>query len=385
MSTLKNNNKSPSNTILYVGGLGIDNYTTIQEAIDISNNGDTVFVCNDSSPYNECLTISKKINVIGEDKYSTIIIGKSSESIITIKSKNVNLSGFSIRKNNSDIRVRYGIYLDNNEITIYENIIFDVDFSIYGTSYQNLIMNNQFINCGLYPTYFQFKTLLNNTVNGKPLIYLYQENNKIIKDAGQVIVIECGDVTIKNLDISNVRYAITLIHSHNCVIKHNILTDTFLHLQESKKCIISNNIINIDKNERVPTYKKCISLILSELNLIYGNTLSSSFGNGLYLIGSSENIIIRNKFSKSFNGINIEKSNLNLVKRNNFDKNVIHAHFLDCYFTRWRGNHWGRMRLPPKIIIGRITLLPQGYMNSPLYMPWINCDFFPSILPNVIL
>ena len=46
------NNPTFVNT-LYVGGTGPGNYTSIQSAIDDAINGDTVFVYDDSSPYNE--------------------------------------------------------------------------------------------------------------------------------------------------------------------------------------------------------------------------------------------------------------------------------------------------------------------------------------------
>ena len=59
---------------LYVGGSGEDNYTKIQDAIDDANNGDTVYVFDDSSPYNERIEIDKTINLIGENRDSTKII-----------------------------------------------------------------------------------------------------------------------------------------------------------------------------------------------------------------------------------------------------------------------------------------------------------------------
>ena len=50
-----------SGNTLYVGGSGPGNYTSIQEAIDNSEDGDTVFVYDDSSPYYENLVIEKSI------------------------------------------------------------------------------------------------------------------------------------------------------------------------------------------------------------------------------------------------------------------------------------------------------------------------------------
>ena len=53
--------------ILYVGGSGPGNYSKIQDAIDNASDGDTVFVFNDSSPYNENIIVNKQISLIGED------------------------------------------------------------------------------------------------------------------------------------------------------------------------------------------------------------------------------------------------------------------------------------------------------------------------------
>lgn len=68
--------------ILYVGGGGPGNYTKIQEAINDSIPGGTVYVYNESSPYNEHLVIQKSISLIGEDSRSTEINGSSLENTL---------------------------------------------------------------------------------------------------------------------------------------------------------------------------------------------------------------------------------------------------------------------------------------------------------------
>ena len=79
---------------LYVGGSGPGNYTWIQDAIDNASDGDTVFVYDDSSPYPiNGLKIEKSINLIGENKTSTEIIGITGINILADK---VNISGFNI-------------------------------------------------------------------------------------------------------------------------------------------------------------------------------------------------------------------------------------------------------------------------------------------------
>ena len=94
--------------VLYVGGGGSGNYTVIQDAIENASNGDTVFVYDDSSPYYENIVVDKPIQLIGEDKQSTIIDGGGSGHTIRITSNNSVIRDFSIIKGNN------GIYLDSN-------------------------------------------------------------------------------------------------------------------------------------------------------------------------------------------------------------------------------------------------------------------------------
>ena len=108
--------------ILYVGGIGPENYSTIQAALDVATDGDTIFVFNDSSPYEECIEIHDKISLIGEDKESTIIIGDCLEKIITVYDRQVTISGFTIKTNDSKRYPFYGIYIKGEETTIKDNI-----------------------------------------------------------------------------------------------------------------------------------------------------------------------------------------------------------------------------------------------------------------------
>ncbi len=83
--------------ILYVGGSGPNNYTKIQDAINDAVNGDTVFVYDESSPYQEILTINKSISLIGENKETTVIETiTENTTVVTISTDNVSMNGFTI-------------------------------------------------------------------------------------------------------------------------------------------------------------------------------------------------------------------------------------------------------------------------------------------------
>jgi len=102
--------------ILYVGGSGPGNYTKIQDAIDNASDGDTVFVYDDSSPYRvRNLIVDKSINLIGEDRDTTVIEGWG--YVIELSADWVNISEFTIQNGH------YGIYIGSNYSTISGNNI----------------------------------------------------------------------------------------------------------------------------------------------------------------------------------------------------------------------------------------------------------------------
>ena len=118
--------KQSSGNTLYVGGSGPGNYSSIQDAIDDAVFNDTVFVYDDSAPYFENILIDKSINLIGEDKQTTIIDGSCVEkNVISITADRVNICCVTIQKS-SNVSTGYvsGIYIKSNHNTITNNNIY---------------------------------------------------------------------------------------------------------------------------------------------------------------------------------------------------------------------------------------------------------------------
>ena len=117
--------QSKNGNILYVGGSGPGNYTKIQDAIDNSSDGDTVFVY-DGIYYENVVINKSRISLIGENKETTIIDGGGFGSVVHInyKGTEVTISGFTIQNSGEDwVRHYAGIEIRNEGNTITGNII----------------------------------------------------------------------------------------------------------------------------------------------------------------------------------------------------------------------------------------------------------------------
>lgn len=86
-----------------------EDFPTIQEAIDNATSGDTILVAR--GIYNEQISITKSLFLVGENREATVIDGYDAEYVILIAAENVTVQGFTITK--STLRpYDYGIRVD---------------------------------------------------------------------------------------------------------------------------------------------------------------------------------------------------------------------------------------------------------------------------------
>jgi parallel beta-helix repeat protein len=222
--------------ILYVGGNGTGNYTTIQGSINDANSGDTVFVFDDSSPYHENVVVDKSIFLIGEDKNTTIIDSQNHGCVITLLADAVSILNFTIKNagfhGNDDLA---GIFIHSSSNIIFENIITSDTQSAYGmiliNSSGNMITSNIIRNnyhAGIEMRYshnnsITYNAIFNNS-HGSMLIAWSSNNflsNNNISDNICLLMLESSNNTIIN-NIFNV-YGIALIitNSDNNTISQN--------------------------------------------------------------------------------------------------------------------------------------------------------------------
>jgi len=173
-----------------------------------------------------------------------------------------------------------------------ENNISGID--LYQSS-SNYIIGNVFIRSGIW-TNSHGNIVKNNTVNGKPLIYLENAVNATVHNAGQVILINCKRIRVENLNLSMTTIGIQLDNTINSIITGNY---------------IANNHIGI-------------SLHSSINNSIIRNTVAANRRLGMALLkNSSNNKIIENNITNNQYGIYFYESSDNSVYHNNFINNTV--------------------------------------------------------------
>jgi len=317
---------------LYVGGNGTGNYTRIQDAIDNSSDGYTIFVYDDSSPYIENVVIGKPIKLIGEDKNKTVIDGSGWRHVVSVSADFVNINGFTIQ-NSGNTNRDSGVEIHSNYSNISDNFLENNRVGIFlYSSNNNIISNSNFYN------------------NDYVAIYIKQSNNNIITNN---VIFSCG-----------------LIPS-----------PTDIYLDSSSNNIISKNKISIYLDDDEPSGAS-VNIFGGSNNTISGNYLCS--GCSLWLTNTSHTIASGNTMVFSVFGV-VHWINHNIsIIHNNFFKN--HSEVLDRYVCcldfdlsddLWDGNYWNRPRLLPKPIFGiKIIELRKNRM-----FPWINFDWHPAKEP----
>lgn len=138
-------NASAESNTLFVGGSGLDNYDTIQDAVDDAAEGDEIFIYN--GVYTENVVVDKSISIVGENRVSTIVDGGLISDVFDINSDNVIISNITIRKSGinfeNDSITFAGIYCENSSyFEIYNSVITDCHIGIiFVNSIGNVIDN----------------------------------------------------------------------------------------------------------------------------------------------------------------------------------------------------------------------------------------------------
>ncbi len=175
---------------LYVGGSGPGNYTKIQDAINDSSDGDMVFVFNGT--YVENVVVDKSIDLIGEDKNSTVIDGSGVGDVVYISADKVNVTGFTVQNSGYvavavfdlngtlvDFFYDSGLEIRSNSNSVFGNII--AGYIFIKKSSDNSIFYNKIFSMVLFNS--SNNVISNNNVSNRFIgISLYYSSSNIISE-----------------------------------------------------------------------------------------------------------------------------------------------------------------------------------------------------------
>ena len=270
-------------------------YPTIQQALDAAEPGERIRVA--AGMYEEHITVEKPLTLQGEGPGNTIIDGKGTRNVVTVKASNVSLSGFTVRNGS------YGVYMGySTACTLRNNHIEDNrwNLAVWGDQWQHYIHDMD----------------STNLVEEKPIYYwINKKDRQVPTDAGFVAIINSTNITVRNLNLPPNEQGIL-----------------FVNTDKSKLANITTRGSDLG-----------IYLLESHNNLITGNTVESVSFQGMLLRSSHNNTITRNTLRNGILGIGLQTSNNNAIYQNNFIDNKVQLGTYGSSNT-WdngmEGNYW---------------------------------------------
>ena len=358
-------------------------YSTIQEAISsfATDIGDTIFV--KAGVYYENLVINKGITLMGEDRETTIIDGGNLGTAVSIAGSyesypgityvtGVNVTGFTIRNGNfpsvvANISVpslASGITLNlaHNCSIVGNNIVGNGVGVFLNSSGSNLLRDNNIennaFNFGVEgDSLFEYFNDVDssNTVDGKPICYLVNKHSSVVpSDAGYVALVNCTDITVQNMQLTNNYNGLLIAYTQNSTITDNTLTNNWegLKLVHSSGNVFSGNnlhgneynfVLNgksandfgttnsidgksiiywVDQHNKVVPSDAGIVMLINCTGITVQDLELSNNLQGVLLINTSNSTITQNIITNQINGIKLESSSNNTISNNVIEANT---------------------------------------------------------------
>ena len=392
------------------------NFKRIQEALDNADSNDTVFVYH-GTYYENNVIVDKKINLIGENKNSTLIDVQGSYKGVRIYADEVFFSGFTLRNNTYAFDYWYNSLLEINKsshVVIKDNIFInnhrtEKPKNICGIcilqSKNCLLRSNQFSDCNILMYYLDyldgFKSNLSyylhdidtsNTANGKPILYIKNRDHvDVPSDAGQVILVNCSYCRIANQVITNVTNTIELFYSDHNIIENNYIKGCLqgFWTEYANYNTFRNNVF---QNTSCSMWLSFSDYNLFTKNIFVMITIEQK---------SKFNIFTSNQFypnagEKGFS-IQLDDSDYNVFSKNNiYSRGLVTIKVWGkCRNTVWNNNYWDKwiglnhklLEIFPKIIIGWQRSLYDSFLHIPKkinFPSYLLADLNPAKEPHTM-
>jgi parallel beta-helix repeat protein len=150
-----------------------------------------------------------------------------------------------------------------------------------------------------------------NLIEGKPAYYwINQQNKQVPEDAGLVVLVNCTNITVKNLNITNERIGILLAGTNNTIITNATI----------KNCLYGIFIRNVQIEEQPEP-------LISSFNNTIANCTLTDNGAGITLYGVNLTSVDVNLISKNMMGLWLYDGSYNTIKGNVIINNTIYQYY----------------------------------------------------------
>ncbi|MFX0107925.1 MAG: S8 family serine peptidase [Candidatus Hodarchaeota archaeon] len=197
-----------------------DEYASIQEAVNAAGDSDTVLIR--TGVYYEHVIVDKPINLVGEEKQTTVIDGGGSLSALTITASHVKVNDITVR-NSEPTKYGYAcIDIRSNDNTISDCRITSGRTLVYISG-----STNRVVNCEIYGSTFEYWFAFYLEVGSD---YNYISNCIIFGNQGYSIEILGSHNVLTDCSVYNSRSGITLgVGNYPGVAHDNVISNCIIH------------------------------------------------------------------------------------------------------------------------------------------------------------
>ncbi|MCK4566133.1 MAG: right-handed parallel beta-helix repeat-containing protein, partial [Candidatus Thorarchaeota archaeon] len=181
--------------------------------------------------------------------------------------------------------------------------------------YLNKLYDNTLTGKGIRVFDVQSIDAIGNTLNGKPLVFIVNEEYLDFSgDAGQVIILHSNNITVRDQVIANVGYGIQVKNCENITLKDNLVANNTwsgIDVGKSPSTILQNNTCygNDDSGIYISDSPCCI---------IEENTCFDNVAHGIYVFDSDQSLVQDNVcYSNDYTGIRLHATYYVTVANNN--------------------------------------------------------------------
>ena len=298
-----------SRRTIIVNASGGGDFITIQAAINVANNGDTVFV--ESGMYQENVVVNKEIRLVGAGWSNTTINGSGVGKVVHITADHVTIRGFTTTNGN------HGIYIkQHGNLTIMDN-------NCSGNLQIGILLDqttNSFISNNICNTNGGFKPVGYWVNYGGEGIYMINSNNNTV--IGNECNQNLGDVDPFGHLNEGGGCGIYLISCNDNQFMNNSCNQNRgygFYLEDGRRNIFGNNTISSQIEGGG------VQIYMSKCEIVINNTIINNAWGGIFLY-CCEEVVVSNNYvfhngGEWFSVISLSNSSNNRISHNTFSEN----------------------------------------------------------------